>query len=974
MHNAARPLRSWSGHLAVTQYLMISLALVALCCATARAQRFNHTSTGNTAVIDDYYGRDPDVVIPETIYGKTVVGIRERAFANRIDLVRIRIPRTVSSIGKDAFLGCSSLTSIMVDEGNQTFQSTDGVLVDFRGGTIVHHPEGRSGSFTIPDSVTALGVEGFVRARGLSQVTIGENVHTIDPRVFDGCSALTAISVSPSNPKFSDQQGVLYNKSHSQLIRFPRDKTGPWTVSEFVSSIPDSAFNGCSRLTAINVSPGNPAYSSLDGVLFDKSQLVLIQFPGGKAGTFVVPANVQDIRSKALQECGALTAIDVAPDSSYASIDGVLYDKYVTEVLQCPGGKTGTFTLPDSVQQLRRSAFLGCSKLTALRLNAPSIGPVSVAYTFSVCASLTEVSVAPTNPTIASQDGLLYNKDHTTLIWCPPGRTGEISIPDSTTMIWPEPFLNCTRLTRIVFGDGMAFDFPISVQDCSALESVVLGAKYLTPPEVLRDFFYKNLRLTAVEVSPAHPTLSSLDGMVYSKDFTRLHFCPPGKTGQVTIADLTTNIDYSAFSESTQLTRVVLGQSQELLPEQWNLYFDNCPRLAAIDVPTGNAVYSSVDGVVYNKDQTAILWCPPGKTGEIIIPDTVTTIDYRPFSIRNQVSRIVIGNGVRTIEGGAFFGCTELTSIVLGSNVILATEIIADYFINHRRLASIEVAPAHPTLGSVDGVLYSKDLTNFIWCPPGRVGELVILDSVKSLEFSNLYGCTLLTQVDLGHGVSKISSEFFFGCIGLTRVAIGNGLIDTDSKWWQRQFATNPLLAAIEVAPLNTAFSSVDGVLYDKTQTTLLHFPRGQFGRLVVPETVVSLEAGAFDGALGVTSIYFEGPAPTTIGDALNGAMFATVYYLADSEGWGAALGGRPTAIWEPAVDDLSVGWDPVTREFGFAIHWAGDRSVVVEACSDLTLANWSTVATVSLVDGDAMFRDPASITIGARFYRVRRP
>jgi hypothetical protein len=284
------------------------------------------------------------------------------------------------------------------------------------------------------------------------------------------------------------------------------------------------------------------------------------------------------------------------------------------------------------------------------------------------------------------------------------------------------------------------------------------------------------------------------------------------------------------------------------------------------------------------------------------------------------------------------------------------------------------VSPVNPAFASIDGVLYTKDFKTLLRCPLGKAGEVVVPDTTTAVENAAFIDCAALTRVVIGHGVSRIAEDAFLGCTGLTHVVIGDSFIDTASPWWLYFFEGSPELAAIDVSPLNPAFASVDGVLYTKDLKTLLRCPLGKRGEILIPGTTTTIESAAFELVRGVTAVYFQGDAPSLIGLPLEAAAFATVFYLPDTSGWGAEFSGRPTAIWEPAVADDSVGRDADTGEFGFAIDWAGDRSVVVEGCTDLTLGNWAPLATVALSDGQAWFRDPGSPAMGGRFYRVRRP
>ncbi len=199
-------------------------------------------------------------------------------------------------------------------------------------------------SVELPEGLTGIRWFAFENCSGLTSVTIPESVTSIGQYAFSNCSGLTSVT-------------------------FPAGLTeiGAW------------AFADCSSLTSVMLPAGLTSIG--DYAFFDCQSLTSVTLPAG----------LTSIGIGALRYCNSLTAINVAEENElYSSLEGILYDKEITAVIQCPAGKTGTVEIPGSVTSIREEAFADCSSLTSVTLPAGLTEIEEAAFTD--CSSLTSVT------------------------------------------------------------------------------------------------------------------------------------------------------------------------------------------------------------------------------------------------------------------------------------------------------------------------------------------------------------------------------------------------------------------------------------------------------------------------------------------------------------------------------------------------------------------------------------------------------
>ena len=454
----------------------------------ARPERVFHIPEG-TIIIDKNsafrkekaFKKAERIIIPDTV---TTIG--EGAFAQCRALQDIRIPETVTSIGENAFGCCVALHRL-----------------------------------DIPDSVRHLGSQ--VCCESLCELRIGKGVEYIGYKTVLACESLERIIVSEDNPRYCDEDGILFDKARTTLVYYPPCHPGEtYAVPASVTAIGDFAFKynglrhielpaglreigrgaflGCSEdLQEIDLPEGIMTIDA-EAFKFCKSLHRIglsdsISSVGREAfygcdalQRLRLPASLKQIGDGAFSACLTLGAIDVpAENEAFRSVDGILYDKAMTTLIRMPQGKKlESLAVPEGVTHIGHGALHACHSLRHVHLPA-SVRSID-ADVFRACSRLQRITGAEGNPDYCAVDGVLYDRTQRTLVKVPLALPAEaFAVPDSVEKIAAYAFDGCDKLDKICLPDTLRSIGDYAFRMCGSLKEIDIPASVTEIGEYIFD-------------------------------------------------------------------------------------------------------------------------------------------------------------------------------------------------------------------------------------------------------------------------------------------------------------------------------------------------------------------------------------------------------------------------------------------------------------------------------------------------------
>jgi hypothetical protein len=624
-----------------------------------------------------YYGTLTSIVLPNS-----AKAIGQWAFYMCSKLVNVEMKSNISALGKFSFSGCYNLATLNLPS-SLTYIGSDA----FSGCSSMT-------TISIPTSVTTLGVNAF-NGSGLVSISIPSSITYLSATTFMDCTSLTTC-ILPNTMSIIGSEAFHNCQS---LTSF--------TIPSSVTYIAGGAFSACNGLKSINIPSGVTYIGST--VFADCTGLTSIYASPAKP-VDINPINTNDVFTN-VNKSNCTLFVPIGSKSAYQLSAQWKNFTNIVEINQTVGYKTvnlspgGLFNSlsSDELNTITHLTILGTidardfktmrdkmPKLSSIDIKAATIAPYEgTEGTYDTNSTFYPINEIPAN---AFYNGAL-NKTLTSII-----------PPTSLTSIGSQAFCYSSTL----------LDFTVS--------SLVTN---------IGDLAF-DASSAAITVDVNNPNYSSLNGVLFDKNKTKLIQCPISKVGSFTIISSVTTIGAWAFENCELLTTINLPPSLSKIEAG---AFCNCNALAGqisipstvssienyafvycsgvVNVDNANLYYSSNAGILFNKQKTTIVGYPTYKTGSYSIPSTVTTVGSLAFYYCSALTSITLPSSVISIGNYAFYGCSGLTSIYAYPTTIVDLTSIQSVFYDVKTTTCTLYVPSGKKLLYQNAIQW-QDFTNIV--------------------------------------------------------------------------------------------------------------------------------------------------------------------------------------------------------------------------------------------------------------------
>ena len=683
-----------------------------------------------------------EIVIPES-----VDSIQSKAFY-MCNISSVEISDGVTSIGKNAFTDCPSLTSITIP--NSVTSIGIGAFSYCTALT----------SFSVPKSVSKIEEYTFYNCSSLSFIDISNSVTSISPNAFQLCSSLTSVHWNTTNYEISRSSYAPFYNILTQITSF--------TFGDAVDSIPTYLCYGMENLQSLTI--GNSVTSIGDYAFYKCSAITSV----------TIPNSVTSIGDDAFSYCSSLTSVTIGNSVTSIGEYAFSYCSSLTSV-----------TIPNSVTSIGKRAFSGCSSLTSVTIgnSVTSIGD----YAFNNCSSLSSVhwnainydnisssSDAPFDYILTQITSFTFGDAVESIpayLCCGMKNLQSLTIPNSVTSIGNYAFEDCSSLTSVTIPNSVTSIWYGAFYGCSAISDITITADSME--EYLNGYTNNLCYILGDALKSARRHL-----LIDNEKIT-----------DVVIPGSIDTINYNAFYNCSDIHSLTLHDDVYLYGEP----FSGCDSIHSISITTPSIeqyCQSTINDKLYdngltNAERNIII--DGQKITDLVIPESVTTISEYLFYNSTSLTSLVLPESVESINKGAFYGCENLDAIYQTSSTppTISTATLSSLpvcYIPYGSLTAYEKSGwaaqvskfvEEPINGykifytSSNGKIVSPSITNafnttiFSNVYENGQGIITFDGPVHTIKTGAFLNCSTLTSITIPFSIEHIEDRAFANCSAL---------------------------------------------------------------------------------------------------------------------------------------------------------------------------------------------------------------
>ncbi len=802
--------------------------------------------------------------LTKVILGKDVTEIGTYAFAGCAQLTDLNLGSVVT-VNSFAFDSCSALTNITWSEKLDTIAKNA-----FSNCIALKTVE-------LPKSVTGIGVHAFSGCASLETLTLPEKLTAMGGRAFENCTALTTVTVKSTNlgdvaNNYNNSYGQPFNNAGTagdgitvtfaegctrvpaNLFQVDNSNLTEVILKGDVTEIGANAFDNSTQLKSVNlgsiVTIGTKAFKDCTALTtFTWSEKLTTigdsAFIGCSGLTALsLPASLDTISNYAFANCTKLT--DIVVPKSVTSIGKYAFTGCTSLT---------TVTLPEKLTYLGGRAFENCTALTTVTVNCTNLGNVANNYNNSYGQPFENAGTAGDGITVTFAEGCtrvpaqLFQAENINLV--------SVILGKDVVEIGEKAFDNCKALTTVNLGNVVTIGTN-AFKDCAKLTTFTWSEKLTT----IGDSAFVNCTGLTTLTLPA--SVTGLGNYAFS-GCTSL-------TG-IDLPKGLTSIGKYAFTNCSALTTITLPEKLTYLGGR---AFENCTALTAVTVNSTNLAdvannYNNSYGQPFENAGTA------GDGITATFTESCTRVPAQLFQAENNnLTSVILKNGVTDIGEKAFDNCKQLTTVNLGSVVTIGTNAFKDCsalvdilwsekldaiggygFVNCTALTQVDLPASLTSLGK-----YA-----FSGC--SKLEVLRLPKGLTSIGDHAFVGCTALTSVTLPEKLTHLGGRAFEGCTALTAVTVNSTSLGDVADNYNNAYGQ----------PFNNAGTAGTGIAVTfgsgctRIPARIFQADNNNVVSLTVHKDVTEVGSNAFANCLALKTIRFLGANPTIADNAFTGVV-----------------------------------------------------------------------------------------------------